>query len=69
MIVAEQGDSPEGVMLLLEGTLRTLEVVEDGRASPSAGSTRRPGCDAIAVLTGALARRAHDAPRPPAASA
>jgi signal transduction histidine kinase len=50
--VGDQGDNPEGVMLLLEGTL-LAEVVENGRAE-LVGHQRAPTwIHAVAVLTGA----------------
>jgi len=50
--VGDQGDNPEGVMLLLEGTL-LAEVVENGRAELVGRQQAPTWIHAVAVLTGA----------------
>ncbi|HET8950578.1 MAG TPA: cyclic nucleotide-binding domain-containing protein, partial [Solirubrobacteraceae bacterium] len=50
--VGDQGDNPEGVMLLLEGTL-LAEVVENGRADLVGRQQAPTWIHAVAVLTGA----------------
>ena len=50
--VGDQGDNPEGVMLLLDGTL-LAEVVENGRADVVSRQYAPTWINAVAVLTGA----------------
>ena len=50
--VGDQGENPEGVMLLLEGTL-LAEVVENGRTEPVGRQQAPTWIHAVAVLTGA----------------
>jgi signal transduction histidine kinase len=50
--VGDQGEEPEGVLLLFEGTL-LAEVVENGRADPVGHQVAPTWINAVAVLTGA----------------